>query len=168
MRLLLSLFLLLPLLCRGGNWDAESIRQALDRENLDPIEGVWQFPDDGAVMLITRASATTFDIVLLDSPRLDVPPGVTIGTATLTPTEGIYDAKLDNKPLGSNSLKKSTTTIAVTSDGVLRIKPYSEGWTVSLRRWIPYFLRVSIKENLKPEGLTGARRIYPAAFKPVL
>ncbi len=153
---------------QASPWDADSIRTALDGRVLDPIEGVWQFPDDGATLLILRASATTFDIIMLDSPRLDVPPGINIGSAAVTPTLRTYDAKLDNKALGDNKLKKSTTSITVTDDGVLRFKPYSQGWSMSIKRWIPYFLRITFREDSKPDGLTGATRIYPPKFTPIL
>lgn len=165
MRLLLSLLILLPLIAIA-QWNSESARAALDGRQLDAVEGVWQFPDDGATLLIVQATATTYDIIMLDSPRLDLAPGVKIGSATVAPGEGTYDAHLDNKQVGSG-VKKSKAVLTV-KDGILKFKPYSEGWSVSLRRWLPYFRKITVKENHKPDGLTGAQRIYPPTFKPIL
>lgn len=158
-------------LSHADTWDQDSIAKALGDHELDIIEGVWQFPDDGARLMILRSTAYTYNIVLLDSPRLDVRPGIVIGKAKITPTPRTYDAELTNSPSGDRSLRKSTTKIVVTPEGMLRLSPYSQGLSVSFRRWIPYFLRLTFKLTGKPDGLEGAVKVYPvqdSSYKPCL
>lgn len=152
-------------------WDQDSIKDALSNHVLEPIEGVWQFPDDGARLLILRSTATTYSIILLDSPRMDVRPGITIGKAKITPSPRTYDAELSNSPSGDKSLRKSTTKLVVTPEGMLRFSPYSQGVSVSFRRWIPYFLRLTFRRTDKPDGLEGAIKVFPiddTNYKPCL
>lgn len=159
------------LLSHADTWDQDSITKALSNHELDIIEGVWQFPDDGARLMILRSTAYTYNIILLDSPRLDVRPGIVIGKAKITPIPRTYDAVLSNSSSGDKSLRKSTTKLVVTPEGMLRLSPYSQGLSVSFRRWIPYFLRLTFKINDKPDGLEGAVRVYPVEesdYKPCL
>ncbi len=142
-------------------WDIDSITAIFGGRQPDPIEGLWQFPADGAVLLIEKRSASTYDITILDSPSLDVRPGTVIGTAVTTPTAGVYDANFDPKPIKNKRLKKANAALKL-SDGYLSFKPYTTGKRVALWRWIPYFFRITVfDDNSRPSGLDGARRIYP-------
>ncbi len=164
-------FMAAALVAHADTWDQDSIDKALSGRTLDAIEGVWQFPDDGARLLILKSTASTCDIIMLDSPRLDVRPGISIGKAKITPSDNTYDAEFYNNPSGDKSLRKSTTKLVITSDGRLRFSPYSQGVSVSFRRWIPYFLRLTFKITDKPDGLEGAVKVYPidnTNYKPCL
>ncbi len=152
-------------------WNQAAIDSALTSHHLNIIEGVWQFPDDGARLLILRSTSTTYEIILLDSPRLDVRPGIVIGKAKVTPTSRTYDAELSSNPSGDKSLRKSTSKLVVTPGGMLRLSPYSQGYSISFRRWIPYLFRLTFKRTDKPDGLNGAVKVYPlqdSEYKPVL
>lgn len=167
--LLLLACCLLPWLSARAQWSMASAREALSGRPLDPVEGVWQFPADGATLLITRASATTFRIVLLDSPDLSAKPGTEIGTAVVTATAGHYDASLSSRQLGNKRLKQNTMELIATDDGALQFKPYREKSSVSLKRWLYYFFRVNVVNGSSPSN-TGALRLYPmpAGYKPCL
>lgn len=152
---------LLPALAFAAPWDSDSIASIFAGRHPDAIEGVWQFPADGATLLIEKKTATTYQILMLESPSLDVRPGTPIGSAVTTPAANTYDAHLDSKRLGNKRLKKADAALTIV-DGHLCFKPYSTGKRVAFWRWVPYFFRVGVfNENTRPSNLDGADKIYP-------
>lgn len=149
------------ILASAEPWDRDSISQIFKNRNLDDIEGVWQFPNDGPTMLIHRSSSTNYEIVLLDSPALDIKPCSVIGQAVITADSNKYDAHLQSKPLGDKRIKRTQAVFTVKDGNTLSIKPYSTGKKISLKRWIPYYLRVTITDQKAPDGLIVAKKIYP-------
>ncbi len=147
---------------------------AFSARALDPIEGIWQWPDDGAVMKIEALSETAFSIVLLDSPDLTIKPGTEIGRAVATPRKGSYDAAINTREAlrPGAKLKSEQCVISVTDHGSLVFKPYRAGLRVNLLRLFPYFHRVRpYYEDSRPDDIDGPRRIYPdgpTAIPPVL
>ncbi|MCC8114609.1 MAG: hypothetical protein LIP03_11610 [Bacteroidales bacterium] len=161
---------MVPSVSFGQKWHRDSVECRLSQHALEPVEGIWQFPADGATLCIMRASESTFDIHLLDSPRLDIPAGTKVGELTDTPTKSRYDGSLDASKISNAKIKKSRAVVDV-ADGYLRFKPYSDRTSVSFRRWLPYFMRMTITKPDNPDGLIGAKRVYPIDtdnFKPCL
>ncbi len=154
---------LIPFLSFAAEWDEAYVEALFADRVLEPIEGVWQFPADGATMVIVKHSSTTFDIFLLDSPRLDIKPGTLIGSAVVSPKRNYYDGELKPRQLGNKTkLGKQSVTFTVNDGGTLSIRPYSDGYKLSFRRWISYFFKISVsRDNGRPKDLDGARRIYP-------
>lgn len=152
-------------------WDGDSIASIFSGRVLDPIEGVWEMPGDGAALLIAKSAPSTFDIILLDSPRLDLDPGMVLGRAVAAPTPGTYDATLKTYALGHKRIKGTSMVMKIVGGCNLQFKPYSEKWSLSLNRWIYRVLRVTPVKGKAPEGLVGAKRIYPVGpdnYKPAL
>lgn len=139
----------------------DSIRALFDGRELDPAEGVWQWPDDGAVMLITRRANDSFTITLLDSPRCDIAPGTVAGTMLRAPGEGYYDATLAKSTPGKRSLRGSTCEVRLMPGGRISFTPYRSRDTYSLYRLVPYFFRVGFRSENRPSELDGAIRLYP-------
>lgn len=163
-RLALVIFMMLvSFASHSAEWDEHFVEGLFADRLLDPIEGVWQFPADGATIVIVKDTSTTFDIFLLDSPRLDVKPGTLVGSAIASPKKNYYDGELKPRNLGNKlKLGKQSVTFTVNDGGTLSIRPYSDGYKMSFRRWFSYFLKISIvRENGRPKDLDGARRVYP-------
>lgn len=144
-------------------WDKEYIRNMYAGRKLTPIEGVWQFPGDGAIIAITASSATTCDIIVLDSPKLNVAPGTHIGTAVLTAKNGTYDGTLKSREFGKKGkLGSENVTFNIAEGGRLIVRPYSTGLSLSFRRWFYRIFGLSIvNNNTRPKDIDGALRIYP-------
>lgn len=139
----------------------DSIAAIFADRTLDPVEGVWQWPDDGAIMLVRRHTATSFDIYLLDSPRADIRPGVKIGELISAPASGNYDCHLSPSALGSGKARSHDCHVAISEGNRLIFKPYRRHDSLSLLRLVPYVLRVGFLRSTRPDNLDGARRIYP-------
>lgn len=158
------LCLLMPSVCAfAQQWDQPYVESLFKDRALSPIEGVWQFPADGATIAIVASSASTFDIFLLDSPRLDVRPGTPVGEAVATPSDNCFDGVLESKKFGKDGkLNSPSVTFTVNSNGALVIKPYKTGYSVSFKRWFYRMFGLSLVENnRRPAGLDGARRLFP-------
>lgn len=166
----LTLACALPTAARSV-WDEVASSYFHEGYSFDNIEGVWQFPDDGATLLIKRTSASTFDIMLLDSPHLIVTDPITIGKAATAPTKNTYNARLSASSLADKRLKDNDIKLTITEVGMLSLSPYHHKLKLHLRRWIPYFFRVGIERGEMPDGLIGASRLYPLTtlnYKPSL
>lgn len=168
---LISLLSLIPIIGISAPWDLDSIASIFAGRMPDPIEGLWQFPADGAALLIEKQTATTYDIKILESPKLDVRPGTSIGTAVTTPDADTFDAHFDSKKLANKRLKKADAALTI-KDGHLFFRPYSTGKRIAFWRWIPYFFRVGVYDNnSRPNNLDGADKVFPvdeASLHPCL
>lgn len=156
------------MISHASPWDQDSIAKIFSDRIVDDVEGVWRFPRGGAVLLICKSSATSYDIRILDSPRLDMKPGTKIGEMYETPKKNTYDGNLKLKSLGKSiKLKSSEMVFKVTDDGYLCLYPYKTGYSVSFKRLFYRLLKISIIDNGdKPDGLTGAKRVFPPIENP--
>ncbi len=153
----------IALYANADPWDSDSIAQILSGRVLEPIEGLWQWPDDGTLALISRSSESTFDLIVIDSPRLDIAPGTVMGRAVSTPKVNVYDARIYSGS-GEKSTKCTITTVA--SGSRLAFEGYREGKRVSLWRWLPYVFRITVRDNAgRPKGLEGPSKLYPKDYK---
>lgn len=167
-----TLALLCSLPALGASvWDNVAAAYFPEDYQYDDLEGVWQFPDDGATLLIKRNSATAFAIILLDSPKFLVTEPTTIGKAIIAPEPHTYDAHLSRSAIGDRRLKDNDIKLSITATGMLSLTPYHQKMKLHLRRWLPYFFRVGVERGDMPDGLIGARRIFPLTtlnYKPAL
>lgn len=163
-RCLIALVLFSASLSLGG---AEPIsrneaRRIIDDRGADPLTGIWQIGGNGATIAILPrvASTTTFDIVLIDSPDMSILPGVIIGEAVTTGRMATYDAVMKSSPGFNNRKVKAIFTID--KDFRLNIRPYKQGKSIRLWRWLPYLFRMSVTEHdTRPDVVDGAIKIYP-------
>lgn len=156
------------MLSHASPWDQDSISKMFSDRVVDNVEGVWRFPRGGAVLLICKSSVSSYDILILDSPRLDMKPGTKIGEMYETPKKNTYDGNLKLKSLGKSiKLKSSDMVFKVTEDGYLCLYPYKTGYSISFKRLFYRLLKISIIDNGdKPDGLTGAKRVFPPVENP--
>lgn len=140
---------------------SDSIADLFANRTPDPVEGVWQWPDDGAVMLICRRTSTSFTISLLDSPRPDIRPGTVIGTLISAPKAGDYDCHFSPESLGRGKARSKDCHVSVTDDNRLVFRPYRRHDSLSPLRLVPYIFRVGLLRSTRPDNLDGARRVYP-------
>lgn len=139
----------------------DSIAALFADRALDPVEGVWQWPDDGAVILISRHTASSFTITLLDSPRPEVPPGKVIGKLISAPELGHYDCRLQSSSLGAGSPSSNDCHVSISDSDFLIFSPYRRHDSLSIKRLIPYMFRLGLVRSSRPNRLDGPRRIYP-------
>lgn len=138
------------------------------------IEGIWQWPDDGATMEIKAFSETAYTITLLDSPDLTIPPRTEIGRAVATPRKGSFDATIYTRDAlrPGAKLKSERCIITLTDNGTLVFAPYRTGIRIDLLRLFPYFWRIRpYRDDSRPNDIDGPRRIFPeepASLHPVL
>lgn len=145
----------------------DSIKAKIDQNRIDPIEGIWQMtPQAGSGLFsVTAVPGRTdeFDIILYESPDWRIPFGTVCGKAFTTSERGVYDCQMASKPGETRSFGAYTATMTLSDEGRRMVfKPYKKKISVNFRHWLPYFFRISIKEdNTRPDNLEGALRIYP-------
>lgn len=131
---------------------------------LAPIEGVW-LTTAGAYIAIHATGVNDYEMTVIHSPDLGILPGTCMGSARTSGKLGMYDATIFRK-FTADGKGVSPQRLAVTIDienGMMRFDPYKQGWSINLRRLIPYLFRVSVHhEDTRPDGIDGATRIYPA------
>lgn len=174
------IFLLLPVVAEAGNGvpkrsavltglDVDSMRTRLDETDMQPLEGIWYYPNEEMTLGIERFKGQHnigYRIILLDSPDINVMPGTVIGYIASSAVDSKYQLWLYSqrdkvtliKPLECvATLDKSATTLTFDP-------PH---WKVKVRvniaRFLPsLFNGVSIIPERKGESLPiGFRKIYP-------
>ena len=95
---------LLPLLATAGNGvpkksvilqgiDIDSMQVRLDESDLQPLEGIWYYPNEEMTLGIERYRGEHnigYRIILLDSPDINVMPGTVIGYIAASAVDSKY------------------------------------------------------------------------------
>jgi len=145
---------------------AETLWVKLDSISSAPgtPEGVWRIAS-GAVFSIKprHGQRGVYDLEILHSTDLSVPPGAFFGTMTAGADSRTFDAFLLADPkIKTAGDKQRARSFVITFDenfDNLKIKNYRTGIAVNLFRLVPYLFRVGIeRRDDRPDGIIGATR----------
>ena len=95
--------MLLPFMAMAGNGvpkksvvieglDLDSMRIRLDESDMQPLEGIWYYPNEEMTLGIERYRGKHnigYRIILLDSPDINLVPGTVIGYIAADETPGV-------------------------------------------------------------------------------
>ena len=98
------LLLVLPLLAAAGNGipkksvvidglDLDSMRERLDETDMQPLEGIWYYPNEEMTVGIERYKGKHnigYRIILLESPDINLVPGTVIGYIASSAVDNKY------------------------------------------------------------------------------
>ena len=174
------LLALLPLTAVAGNGvpkksvilaglDIDSMRVRLDETDMQPLEGIWYYPNEEMTLGIERYKGQHnigYRIILLDSPDINVMPGTVIGYIAASAVDSKYQLWLYSqrdhvtliKPLECVATLNSTATTLTFDPPHWKVKV-----RVNIARFLPsLFQGVSIIPERVGESLPiGFRKIYP-------
>ena len=179
--LIVPLLLLMPLvaLAKGGvvpkksvvidGLDVDSMRARLDETDMQPLEGIWYYPNEEMTLGIERYHGKHnigYRIILLESPDINVMPGTVIGYIAATAVDSKYQLWLYSQRDRVTLIKplECVATLNATATTLTFDPPH---WKVKVRvnvaRFLPtLFNGVSIIPERVGERLpVGFRKIYP-------
>ena len=178
--LLCLLFALLPMVAVAGNGvpkrsvvlhglDVDSMRVRLDETDMQPLEGIWYYPNEEMTLGIERYKGPHnigYRIILLESPDINVMPGTVIGYIAATAVDSKYQLWLYSQR-DRVTLIKPLECVATLDDAATTLTFDPPHWKVKVRlnvaRFLPtLFNAVSIVPEKTGERLpVGFRKIYP-------
>lgn len=178
--LILLTIILLPLMATAADGipkksvvlaglDIDSMRVRLDETDMQPLEGIWYYPNEEMTLGIERykgAHNVGYRIILLDSPDINVMPGTVIGYIAASAVDNKYQLWLYSqrdkvtliKPLECVATLNSTATTLTFDPPHWKVKV-----RVNIARFLPTLFRgVTIVPEKVGETLpVGFRKIYP-------
>lgn len=151
-------------------YERDSVISRMRSLTLHPIEGLWQFAENGATIAIERNSnglpddgVTRYHMVIVNSPRLTIEPGTLMGYVTPTAKKGVYEATIYTNFDGGTTLtipKKFILTF--NDDSHLAFSRDNSGIRINIWRFMPYMFRYSITyKNERPRNIDGCIRVFP-------
>ena len=178
--LLCLLFALLPMVAVAGNGvpkrsvvlhglDVDSMRVRLDETDMQPLEGIWYYPNEEMTLGIERYKGPHnigYRIILLDSPDINVMPGTVIGYIASSAVDSKYQLWLYSQR-DKVTLLKPLECVATLNARATTLTFDPPHWKVKVRvniaRFLPtLFNGVSIIPEKTGERLpVGFRKIYP-------
>lgn len=174
------LLLLLPLLAVAGNGipkksvvleglDVDSMRVRLDETDMQPLEGIWYYPNEEMTVGIERFKGNHnigYRIILLESPDINLVPGTVIGYIASSAVDNKYQLWLYSQR-DRVTLIKPLECVATLNAAATTLTFDPPHWKVKVRvnvaRFLPtLFNGVSIIPERVGERLpVGFRKIYP-------
>ena len=149
--------------------DTDSMRVRLDETDMQPLEGIWYYPNEEMTLGIERYKGphnVGYRIILLDSPDINVMPGTVIGYIAASAVDSKYQLWLYSqrdrvtliKPLECVATLNKTATTLTFDPPHWKVKV-----RVNIARFLPsLFQGVSIVPEKVGERLpVGFRKIYP-------
>ena len=149
--------------------DVDSMRVRLDETDMQPLEGIWYYPNEEMTLGIERYKGPHnigYRIILLDSPDINVMPGTVIGYIAASAVDSKYQLWLYSqrdrvtliKPLECVATLNSTATTLTFDPPHWKVKV-----RVNIARFLPtLFQGVSVIPERVGEKLpVGFRKIYP-------
>ena len=179
--LLISLLaMLLPFMAMAGNGvpkksvvieglDLDSMRIRLDESDMQPLEGIWYYPNEETTLGIERYKGRHnigYRIILLDSPDINLVPGTVIGYIAASAVDSKYQLWLYSQR-DRVTLMKPLKCVATLNKAATTFTFDPPHWKVKVRvniaRFLPtLFNDVSIIPEKVGESLPiGFRKIYP-------
>ena len=174
------LLALLPLLAVAGpgipkksvvidGMDFDAMRERLDETDMQPLEGIWYYPNEEMTVGIERYKGhhnVGYRIILLESPDINLVPGTVIGYIAGSAVDNKYQLWLYSqrdkvtliKPLQCVATLNATATTLTFDPPRWKVKV-----RVNIARFLPtLFNGVSIIPSKEGETLpVGFRKIYP-------
>lgn len=150
--------------------DEDSMRVRLAEADLQPMEGIWYFPDEDMTLGIERCAAAGHDeryrIIMLGSSDVHLLPGTVVGylQASALPTKWQLWLYTERDRL---TLCKPMSTVATTDADCTHLTFDRPHWHVKVRvnfaRFLPSILHgVSVIPEKKKEELpVGFRKVFP-------
>lgn len=151
--------------------DEASMRTYFDQAGVQPLEGLWEFPDDNMVVAIEErrgeAHGHHYTLMLVSSDNLEMLPGTIIGSMTSTADPSklclwLYSERSHitlTKPMECVATLSDNGTTLLFDPPHLRLKV-----RVNFARFLPsIFGKLSIYPDKHEEKApTGFKKIYPA------
>lgn len=177
---LMLLLLLLPVVATAGSGvpkrsviieglDLDSMRVRLDETDMQPLEGIWYYPNEETTLGIERYRGEHnigYRIILLESPDINLVPGTVIGYIAASAVDSKYQLWLYSqrdkvtlvKPLQCVATLNATATTLTFDPPHWKFKV-----RVNIARFLPtLFSGMSIIPEVTGERLpVGFRKIYP-------
>ena len=174
------LLMLLPVMAVAGNGvpkksvvidglDLDSMKVRLDETDMQPLEGIWYYPNEEMTVGIERNKGPHnigYRIILLDSPDINLVPGTVIGYIASSAVDNKYQLWLYSqrdkltliKPLECVATLNKTATTLTFDPPHWKVKV-----RVNIARFLPTLFRgVSVVPEKVEEKLPiGFRKIYP-------
>ena len=174
------MLLLLPVMVEAGNGvpkksvflhglDVDSMRSRLDETDMQPLEGIWYYPNEEMTLGIERFKGQHnigYRIILLDSHDINVMPGTVIGYIASSAVDNKYQLWLYSQR-DKVTLIKPLECVATLNKQATTLTFDPPHWKVKVRvniaRFLPtLFNGVSIIPERVGESLpVGFRKIYP-------
>lgn len=178
--LILLMLTVLPLFVMAGNGipkksvvidglDVDSMRVRLDETDMQPLEGIWYYPNEEMTLGIERYRGKHnigYRIILLESPDINLVPGTVIGYIASSAVDSKYQLWLYSQR-DRLTLIKPLECVATLNSAATTLTFDPPHWKVKVRvniaRFLPtLFNGVSIIPEMTGERLpVGFRKIYP-------
>ena len=149
--------------------DLDSMRVRLDETDMQPLEGIWYYPNEEMTLGIERYRGKHnigYRIILLESPDINVIPGTVIGYIAASAVDNKYQLWLYSQR-DRITLIKPLECVATLNQSATSLTFDPPHWKVKVRvniaRFLPsLFQGVSIIHEKSSEKLpVGFRKIYP-------
>ncbi len=149
--------------------DLDSMRVRLDETDMQPLEGIWYYPNEEMTLGIERYRGEHnigYRIILLESPDINVIPGTVIGYIAASAVDNKYQLWLYSQR-DRITLIKPLECVATLNKSATSLTFDPPHWKVKVRvniaRFLPsLFQGVSIIPEKSGEKLpVGFRKIYP-------
>lgn len=177
---ILLFLMLLPLMVVAGNGvpkrsvilaglDVDSMRVRLDETDMQPLEGIWYYPNEEMTLGIERYRGEHnigYRIILLESQDINVMPGTVIGYIARTALDNKYQLWLYSQR-DKVTLIKPLECVATLNAAATTLTFEPPHWKVKVRvniaRFLPtLFNGVSIiPERVGESTPIGFRKVYP-------
>lgn len=158
------------------DYDEESVKARCDATDLQPLEGIWYYPDERMSIVIERCDNTLnnnvqdYRLVLIDTDDMELLPGTVIGYCLPTVDGSKYKLWIYSEQKGSilENPQMCVATLDGNNDEIhIERSEVKMKVRVNFSRFLPKLLKgISIvpskKEVKVPEGF---KKIYPKSMK---
>ena len=149
--------------------DLDSMRVRLDESDLQPLEGIWYYPNEEMTLGIERYKGNHnigYRIILLESPDISNVPGTVIGYIARSAVDNKFQLWLYSER-SRTTLKKPMECVATLSNKATTLTFDPPHWKLKVRVNVARFLPTLfnglsvIPERVGEQLPIGFRKIYP-------
>ena len=159
--------------------DVDAAKEYCSEQPLEPMEGVWLYPDDNVVVMIMRETAgqtshsfPVYNLWVVESSDTRIRPGDKLGTLTATAQENTFNIDLATESKNGLLLKPKSCLASLSKEGdSLLIKKQKSGikgrFNLNFNRLLPGFWKIVSSGITTGNGTSvqtpvGMVKIYPS------
>lgn len=144
--------------------DMEEAMQWCDQYASEPLEGIWEFPDDGVAILIERESEHTYSATVVRTSVPSLIPGSRLATFTATPEARVYTMEFFTRSDAGrlHTPRKCKGTLTGDGRGLVCVATKKITFSFNPSALLPAFRSlIRMREDRSGQPPRGLIKIYP-------
>ncbi len=162
--LVTHIFFFIILYFPAAAMDMEEAMLWCNRYACEPLEGIWEFPDDGVAVLIEKSDEHTYTATVVRTSVPSLIPGTQLATFKATPEARVFTMEFFTRSNAGrlHTPRKCKGTLTADGRGLVCVSTGKFSFSINPTALLPAFRSlIRLREDRSGQPPRGIIKIYP-------